>query len=173
MMRKLIVLLVVVAALPFGSASAQKLYKWVDQDGKVSYHDRPPPEGSQYQVEEKNVSKALRGGGDAANRAPVVLYSVPKCATCDLARFYLEKHKIPFSERNVEKDTKLQQELKSKAGSLSVPTILVGNKVLNGYLESLLEGELKAAGYLGGEPAESESASAGDTGSSEALAPTE
>ena len=41
----------------------------------------------------------------------------------------------------------LIEELKKKAGSLSVPTILVGEKVMQGFLESLLAGELDAAGY--------------------------
>ena len=34
-----------------------------------------------------------------------------------------------------------------KIGELSVPTIMVGSKVMKGYIESLLEGELDQAGY--------------------------
>jgi glutaredoxin len=69
------------------------------------------------------------------------------CGSCDLARIYLEKRKVPFTEKNIENNPELQQELKKKAGSLSAPTIMVGEKVMNGYLESLLGGELDAAGY--------------------------
>jgi hypothetical protein len=47
----------------------------------------------------------------------------------------------------VEGNRVLIEELKKKAGSLSVPTILVGEKVMQGLLESLLAGELDAAGY--------------------------
>jgi hypothetical protein len=42
-----------------------------------------------------------------------------------------------------------------------VPTVLVGSKVMNGYMESLLEGELDQAGYPrigGGKPGEPEAA---------------
>jgi len=143
----------VIALTAFSAVTAQgdTLYKWVGQDGKVSYHDQPPPENAGYRVEEKNLGSRGRAGTDksaaAAEKFPIVIYTTPKCASCDLARAYLEKRKVPYSEKNVENDPKLQEELKKKAGSLSVPTITIGEKVMNGYMESLLEGELDQAGY--------------------------
>src|SRR3990167_2565379 len=138
MMRNIVILIIALFMLPWGMASAQKMYKWVDGQGNVSYHDRPPPTNSGYRVEEKQVSakraSATDETEDAAQKSPVVLYSVPKCSSCDAARAYLQKRKVPFAEKNVEKDVKLQEELKTKAGGLSVPTILVGAKVMNGYL---------------------------------------
>jgi len=136
----------------FASAQAGKLYKWVDRDGNVSYHDRPPPAESAYRVEEKPITtgeKPKKGDPNAkvAEKFPVVLYSAPKCESCALARVYLERRKVPFIEKNVEADPALQEELKKKIGVLSVPTIIVGEKVMRGYLESLLEGELDAVGY--------------------------
>lgn len=133
---------------------AGKLYKWVDRSGNVSYHDQLPPEGSGYRVEEKPIStgeklkkKKNDPNAKAAEKFPVVLYIATKCDSCDLARAYLDKRKVPYTEKNVEGDLKLQEELKKKVGALTVPTIIVGEKVMRGYLESLLEGELDAAGY--------------------------
>jgi len=137
-------------AIACAPAAAQKLYKWVDQDGRVSYHDQPPPGGSGYRVEEKAMrvgEKSDSAGAAVAEKFPVVLYSAPKCASCDTARQYLQKRRVPFTDKNVEGDRKLQEELIKQAGGLSVPTITVGTKVMRGYLESLLEGELDAAGY--------------------------
>lgn len=133
-------------------AGAQKLYKWVDKDGKVSYHDQPPPQGAGYRVEEKRLgprspAAAARPGGEPAESFPVVLYVTPQCSSCDAARAYLQKRKVPFTEKNVEDNVALQEELRQKSGGLAVPTILIGEKVMKGYLESLLEGELDAAGY--------------------------
>lgn len=143
-------LVLVLAVAGLSVAQAASLYKWVDSQGRVSYHDKPPPEGSDYRVEEKT----LRSGENTTNQQaqpdkniPVILYSAPKCASCDLARIYLDKRKVPYTEKNVESDIKFQEELKEKSGSVSVPTITVGEKVMKGYLESLLEGELDAAGY--------------------------
>lgn len=134
--------------------AAKKLYKWVDPEGNVSYHDEPPPEGSSYRAEEKNIHIAeppapAKKTEDAslAGKPVVLLYAVPKCAPCDMARAYLQRRQVPFTEKNVEGNRVLLEELKRKAGSLSVPTILVGEKVMNGYVESLLAGELDAAGY--------------------------
>jgi glutaredoxin len=143
-------LVMVLAVAGLSAAQAASLYKWVDSQGRVSYHDKPPPEGTDYRVEEKT----LRSGENTTyqqaqpdKNIPVILYSAPKCASCDLVRIYLDKRKVPYTEKNVETDIKFQEELKEKSGSVSVPTITVGEKVMKGYLESLLEGELDAAGY--------------------------
>ncbi|BAU46716.1 glutaredoxin [Sulfurifustis variabilis] len=159
-------LLILLAALGAASAAhGQKLYKWVDKEGRVSYHDQPPPTDD-YRVEEKQLGGRARVAVDneamaaAAEKSPVVLYAAPRCGSCDTARTYLQKRGIPFTEKNVEGDRKLQEELIKQAGGLAVPTITVGSKVMRGYLESLLEGELDQAGYP--RPEEPEKADAAD-----------
>lgn len=159
MKRTVLILFIVSLALP-GIAAAQRTYKWVDSQGNVSYHDRPPPAGSDYQVEERKLKSGRARTGDpaadAGDKAPVVLYAIPKCTPCDLARAHLQKRNVPFAEKNVEKDVKLQEELKTKAGALSVPVIMVGEKVLNSYNEGWLDSELDQAGYA--KPASAQSA---------------
>lgn len=158
-------LCLVLALLP--AAHGQKLYKWVDKDGRVSYHDKPPADEAGGRVEEKSVRldgdkpAANNDGTDAAAKFPVTLYSAPKCSSCDSARAYLKGRGVPFTEKNVEGDRKLQDELIKQAGGLAVPTIMVGTKVMRGYLESLLEGELDQAGY--GRPTSAESPGAEQT----------
>jgi glutaredoxin len=132
-------------------AHAEKLYKWTDSEGHVSYHDQPPPDSS-YRVEEKDLGNSKKPVEDETlakivEKYPVVLYSVPVCGSCDLARAYLEKRKVPFTEQNLEGNGELQQKLKKKIGSLSAPTIMIGDKVMKGYVESVLEGELDDVGY--------------------------
>jgi len=130
-------------------AQAERLYKWVDETGKVTYQDRPPPAAGG-RVEEKefrdrSYNRGEDGEGTRA-RPPVTLYAVPKCEACDMARNYLKKRGVPFSERNAN-DAAAQKELKERAGDVTVPTLLVGSKVMRGYMESILEGELDQAGY--------------------------
>lgn len=150
MSRKFIlVLAALVVCLP--AAHAQKLYKWVDRDGNVSYHDRPPSDASKYHVEEKRVRGSSNERNDEleaiAGKFPVLLYSTPRCSACDLARVYLGKRKVPFTEKNVGDDRAVQEELIKRTGQLTVPTIVVGERVMNGYMETLLGGELDQAGY--------------------------
>lgn len=145
-------LLCVAVAVPL--AHGVRLYKWVDKDGHVSYHDYPPASKEGDRVESKDfkiggVSSASSADSSskASEQFPVVLYTAPQCTSCDLARAYLDKRKVPFTDLDVAKDTKLQKELLEKTGTLTVPTIMVGSKVMKGYMESLLSGELDAAGY--------------------------
>ena len=144
---------VLLAGLVATPALAGKLYKWIDERGNISYQDRPPPEG-RGQVEEKTVRGGVSGvssdpaAAEAAAKSPVTLYMVPKCSPCDNARVYLRGRGVPFTEINVsEKNPQAQQEMVKKVGELSVPTITVGSKVMQGYVESLLKGELDQAGY--------------------------
>lgn len=146
--KLLLVVIIALGSVP--TTPAAKLYKWVDKDGRVTYQDRPPPSDAGYHVEEKRLGGAKAeadASASAAEKFPVVLYSAPTCAPCDAARGYLKARGVPFTEKNVGGDRELQDELIKRAGGLSVPTITVGPKVMQGYLKSLLKGELDQAGY--------------------------
>jgi glutaredoxin len=152
-MRKIFYLAtVLMLAVGMQSVSAAKLYKWVDEFGNVTYRDTPPMEADG-EVEEKiisggsSVDSTSEAADAAAQSAPVVLYSTPSCSACNSARSYMKSRGVPFQDKNVQDNGELQQELKSRAGEISVPTILVGEKVMRGYVQSLLEDELTAAGY--------------------------
>lgn len=137
--------------LGVSAAQGETLYKWIDKDGRVSYHDKPPADTG-YRVEEKNLSGSNQPKDDESlsrgvEKYPVVLYSASDCSSCDLARAYLQKRKVPFTEQSVDNNPEAQQALKKKAGSLFVPTITIGDKVMKGYMQSLLEGELDDVGY--------------------------
>jgi len=145
--------MLLLALLVVVPAHAAKLYKWVDERGNVTYLDRPPPEGSG-KVEEKNMRTGNEYGNgspaavEAAAKFPVTLYMVPRCSSCDAARQYLRNRKVPFKEVDVsEKNQEAQLEMRKKVGDLAVPTLTIGSKVMKGYIESLLEGELNEAGY--------------------------
>lgn len=149
----LTLLALLTASLAAAPAGAAKLYKWVDERGNVTYLDRPPP-NAEGKVEEKNFRE--RPGSDsgdpaaaeAARKSPVTLYTVPGCSSCAAAREHLKQRRVPFQEIDVsEKNLEAQVEMKKKVGDLAVPTITVGSKTMKGYIDSLLDGELNAAGY--------------------------
>lgn len=149
-MKKFYFVLAMALLLGAQPVMATKLYKWVDEYGNVTYKDSPPTDESiKYKEEDISGGTTSAGSGadDAAEKNPVVLYSTPSCSACNSARAYLQSRGIPFQDKNVEGNGELQQELKQKAGEISVPTILIGSKVMRGYVQSLLEGELDAAGY--------------------------
>lgn len=139
-----------VGALAATGVHAGKLYKWVDANGKVSYQDKPPPEDNG-KIERKELSQEKsaqpEGLDELAERVPVVLYAIPKCASCDMARNYLKTRGVPFADKDASSDTAAQAELRKRAGSLSVPTIVIGDKVITEYSQAWLESELNQAGY--------------------------
>jgi hypothetical protein len=64
-MRLLIALAALLAVTP---ASAQKLYKWVDQAGKVHYSDQPPPQNARVE-KQLQVRTAPTGATGASTGA--------------------------------------------------------------------------------------------------------
>lgn len=137
-----------------GLAQAQSTYRWVDQDGKVHYGDRPPATSARELQErkysapaaEKTMSYAMR---QAAANFPATLYVTPDCeAACKEGRDYLNKRGIPFAEKTVANDADIAA-LRERlgGGDTVVPVLMVGDKHRKGFLESAWAGLLDAAGY--------------------------
>lgn len=137
--------------------NAQVYYKWVDADGKITYQDYPPQEGVDFEerpydaagrakaeVEEQDTDTLLE---TAVAASPVSFYSIPECPACDLTRLYLESLLVPFAEKAVHEDAALQQELKDRSGGLLVPTVIIGDAVIDGYSKSALYETLSDKGY--------------------------
>ncbi len=145
------------AAVAVQPAHGAKLYKWVDENGNVSYQDSPPANGADYTEATLDVDDSGTGGADAeglrelARTVPVTLYATSRCDGCDLTRIYLERRGIPFVEKDVENDAESQEALAKLLGRLEVPTVTVGERYVNGYNKPMLESELNAAGYPTGE----------------------
>lgn len=153
-MRSSILCLLIAAVCLPTIVQAAKLYKWVDEEGNVSYHQRPPREEGKYQVEEKDFGQQIessRKSGEVKTRNltyPITLYMMPRCATCDLVRQYLKSKKLRFSELNVESNTAMQAELKRVSGKLEVPVVTIGKNLVRGYSVEALNKELAEAGYI-------------------------
>ena len=65
-------------------AHAQKTYKWVDDQGNITYQDKPPPKGVRVVDEYGEEAKSVKADPNqlAAQDSPVVFYSVPVCDAC-------------------------------------------------------------------------------------------
>lgn len=146
------------AFLLFAMVSTQaaevKLYKWIDADGKISYQDKPPPEGQKF--EEKSFTdqgaNTERNSdvdrSEAARENPVTLYVVKdSCDSCDLVRTILDLNQIPYKQIDIEADEDALKNLIKLAGSARVPTITIGDKVVTGFDRNGIEDTLKESGY--------------------------
>jgi glutaredoxin len=143
------------ALLCAGVAHAQTTYRWVDQEGKVHYGDRPPPPKAAREVQQKRFSApsankqlpyALR---QAMGNYPVTLYISADCANaCKLGMDYLNKRGIPFSEKSVKTNEEIEalRQLQG-GGEVAVPVLQVGEKTIKGFLDTRWANLLDAAGY--------------------------
>lgn len=129
-------------------AQASQLYRWVDEDGNITYQDRPPPDGAS-SIEKRDLAERAPAGNGEPGRAKtsVTLYVVPDCVSCDYVRGLLEKREVPFKEVNVGTDVAAQEALRKRAGDLSVPTVAIGSRIVKGYVEPILKTELDQAGF--------------------------
>ncbi len=134
-------------------AAAQ--YKVVGPDGRVTYTDRPPSDGS------ARVSTLGRDGVNelpaapdplprelraAAARFPVTLYSAADCAPCDAGRQLLVQRGVPFTERLIvsEDDAAAMERV---LGARTVPGLTIGSQALRGLSPAEWTAYLDAAGY--------------------------
>ena len=144
--------LLALAALLATGAQAQ-YYRWVDEQGKVHYGDRPPPSVA-------GKTQAMRHGAPAADKQlpyavreaianfPVTLYVAANCTeACRNGRDYLRQRDIPFSEKTVASSEEIDALKKIADGEAIVPVLAVGSKIAKGWLQADWQRLLDAAGY--------------------------
>lgn len=144
-------------ALASITALAQPMYRIVGPDGKVTFSDRPPPEGAR--GTSTAAGSAARPSADSnggaslpfevrqvANRYPVTLYSAPDCAPCTSARNLLVNRGVPFAERTITTSEDAQA-LQRVSGETSLPFATIGGQQLKGFSDVEWTQYLDAAGY--------------------------
>ena len=74
----------------------------------------------------------------------VKVFSTPTCPYCHAAKEFLKEKKIKFTDVDVSKDKKAQEEMIEKSGQMGVPVIIIDNKeVIVGFDKEALKKALK------------------------------
>tara|TARA_Y100000034_G_scaffold130215_1_gene188082 strand:+ start:4626 stop:4886 length:261 start_codon:yes stop_codon:yes gene_type:complete len=73
----------------------------------------------------------------------VILYTTDVCPWCHKAKEFFEANKIKYTEKNIQRNPKLAEELLAKSGQMGVPVILVGEKAIIGFNQPKLKAMLK------------------------------
>jgi glutaredoxin len=137
--------------------SAQQLYRWTDEKGRVHVTDTPPPPSAKAVQKKTTPGAAASGAAEspgnepyvlqlARKNNPVTLYTTPACEPCGEARRLLNARGVPFKEVSVI-DEKQVEEMKKAVGGSSVPSLVVGETLQNGFEEAAYHRVLDAAGY--------------------------
>lgn len=68
----------------------------------------------------------------------IIVYTQNECPPCKIVKMFLTDYGFAFEEKNISLDKKSRQELTSKYGSYSTPTIVIGDEIITGFdLEKL------------------------------------
>lgn len=99
---------------------------------QVNRIDRPPASGQAY--EEKMFSDrapAVDSTARPGSQLPVSLYVSSDCRNCELVRTILEMNKVPYNQYLTDFNNDIQQQLLEISGSDKVPTVVIGEKVID------------------------------------------
>jgi glutaredoxin-like YruB-family protein len=78
-------------------------------------------------------------------QAPVTIYSTSVCHFCQLAKEYFKAHNIAYTEYNVGTDAEKRKEMIELTGQLGVPVIRIGDQVVVGFREDIIQHMLDEA----------------------------
>lgn len=92
----------------------------------------------------QSLREQLRGAVryDSAVAGPVTLYSTDWCGYCKKTKRFLNKHDIPFQERDIEASAAALDAFE-RLGGTGVPVVQVGDRVVHGYSLSRLRTALE------------------------------
>jgi len=140
------------------NAQAQRLYRIVGADGKVTFSDQPPAASPDQKITParggKLAADTTSTGNSilpaelraAANRYPVTLYTSKDCGPCTTARGMLNARGIPFAEKTVETNADIAA-LQRISGESSLPFATIGGQQLKGFSDQEWNQYLDAAAY--------------------------
>ncbi|HKW81400.1 MAG TPA: glutaredoxin family protein [Casimicrobiaceae bacterium] len=135
-----------------GAAAQTQVYRYVDQEGRVVYSDKPPPPNARNpqtkrigrnSIETSQLSFATQ---QAQERYPVTLYSFACGVVCDTAEGLLNKRGVPHAVIDVSQGDGADK-LKRLTNGLEAPALQVGDQVATGFNESKWQSMLTDAGY--------------------------
>ena len=134
------------------AANAQTTYRWLDpKTGSTVISDLPPPPGARQVSKtdtppvgnEAQIPYALR---QASEKFPVVLYTSAGCVTCKQARTLLDGRGVPFSEKVLKSEAELAELGRQLGGEPALPSVSVGRQGARGFVPTVWNELLDAAG---------------------------
>ncbi|MDO8560287.1 MAG: glutaredoxin family protein [bacterium] len=75
----------------------------------------------------------------------VTIYSTPTCPYCKMAKAYLQKKNVPFTDVDVSEDAAKAEEMIEKSGQLGVPVLDIGGRIVIGFDQPQIDSALTEA----------------------------
>ncbi|MCP5439966.1 MAG: glutaredoxin family protein [Chromatiaceae bacterium] len=129
------IFLLLFVCVALSNAAHAEIYRWVDENGKVHFSDKPSWSHSSEQVTLRiNTYEGVTYDTSSIDvgAKKVVMYSASWCGVCKKAKRYFAEKGVTYTEYDVEKSVEGKSAFK-KLGGKGVPVILVGSRRMNGF----------------------------------------
>lgn len=131
---------VTIFCLLLSATTAGEIYKWLDDQGRVQFGDRPPLEKKTDPIElhintysaPEIVYTPSEPRKKQTRKPRVTMYGAEWCGVCKQAKAYFRKNKIRYKEYDIDKSKKGLAKYRELNGR-GVPIILVGKSRMNGF----------------------------------------
>jgi glutaredoxin 3 len=70
-----------------------------------------------------------------SGKPEIIVYTTEPCARCIKAKALLSGHGLAYQEINLAKDPVGRRELAERTGHLTFPQIVIGERILGGFVE--------------------------------------
>jgi glutaredoxin-like YruB-family protein len=158
----------IIAVLTFPHVIHAEMYKWVDDNGTVTFKDTPPPASKKKQKVKiytdddfapappkqpvantpprKNsyVTSEKQASPKQRFNSSVELYVTSWCGYCKKARAYLDSKGVSYVAYDIEKDAAASQRHK-ELGGRGVPLIVIGSNKISGFSAEAIDRYLENA----------------------------
>ncbi len=139
-------IIILMLCLLLSAAASAEIYKWLDEQGRVQFGDRPPPEKKQEPIElrintysaPKIVYTPPEPRKKQDKKPRVVMYSAEWCGVCQRAKSYFKNNKIRYKEYDIDKSEEGLDQYR-KLNGRGVPIIMVGKSRMNGFSPAYFE----------------------------------
>ncbi|WP_426369037.1 DUF4124 domain-containing protein [Pseudocolwellia sp. HL-MZ7] len=118
--------------------ATSEIYKWVDENGKVHFSDKPPATDNVETLDEQELADRTSSYTNVSIDSAVnlsselVIYTTTSCRFCEKAKRYFDENQIAYLEKNIDKSKVYKREFEQRGGK-GVPTILWKDKVMRGF----------------------------------------
>ncbi len=142
-------LLFLCAMVFLSCAHAGALYRYIDNNGRVLYSDKPVQDAERLKLENQPaVEEILPYETQKAKQYfPVTLFTFEECGKpCSDAKLLLTTRGIPFTEKNLATTEDLE-EYRKASGTDKAPAMSLGKTWVKGFHAKQWHQELDFAGY--------------------------
>jgi len=83
----------------------------------------------------------------AKKQPRVIMFTTPTCTYCNAAKRHLRQNHIKFREVDVSRDAAAARDMMRRAGSMGVPVLDIGGKIVRGFDRQKIDALLNIKSY--------------------------